>query len=379
MSAPAEVTIVAHEVGAFGGMDLQLRLLIEGLLGSGTRVTLISRTNSVPRHANLRWIAIRCPARPFSLLYPWFAIVASLLVHARAKGVIHTTGAIIFNRADVTTVHHCHSAAWSMSRRLSPRLPTVPYRINAALAAWMSRMAERWCYRPAVTRSYVAVSAGLANDLLDHFPRTQGATRVIANAVPESQVAVDPGTGQTIRRGMGIDSGADVALFLGGDWERKGLPLVVEALAAAPSWHLIVVGKGDVRHYAHMAARCGVPGRVHFAGTVDAVAPYYAACDLFVLPSCYEAFSVPAHEAAAAGLPVLASRVHGVTDLVEEGKSGVMVMLDSADIAAKLNWLAGKRELRRAMGECARAQARRYTPERMVAEYLDQYAKLAPL
>ena len=81
-----EVTIVANDIGAVGGMERQLTELITGLLGAGRRVTVISWTCDLPEHPNMRWIRVPGPSRPFAIAYPVFLVLASLLVRFRGRG-----------------------------------------------------------------------------------------------------------------------------------------------------------------------------------------------------------------------------------------------------------------------------------------------------
>src|SRR3954451_15743574 len=117
-SSTPPVTIVAHDVGPVGGMEVQLSQLIGGLLARGVDVTVISRTCDLEPHPSLRWMRVPGPARPFVLAFPWFFVVGSLLLRRHRRGIVHSTGAIVANRIDVCTVHLCHRAAKNLSREL---------------------------------------------------------------------------------------------------------------------------------------------------------------------------------------------------------------------------------------------------------------------
>src|SRR4051794_39131687 len=171
-----------HEVGSGGGMERQLGELAKGLLERGHSVTVISRACDIPPHPRLRWIRVPGPARPFALAYPWFFLTGSLLVSRHRHGLVHTTGAVVFNRADTSTVHFCHRAFVRRSgRTVQARRQTAPHGINAWVATRLSLVAESWCYRPGRTRSIVGVSRGVAREVEREFPRMDGAVSVIAN------------------------------------------------------------------------------------------------------------------------------------------------------------------------------------------------------
>ncbi len=137
-----QVTIVAHDVEGAGGMERQLRELVIGLLARGVSVTVVSRTLGLPPHERLRWRRVPGPGRPFVLAYPWFAAVASLMLLRRGAGVLHTTGAIVLNRADVCTVHYVHNGPGGRIDRASRTTPL--HRLNARVGRILSRAFERF-------------------------------------------------------------------------------------------------------------------------------------------------------------------------------------------------------------------------------------------
>src|SRR5207248_1399513 len=130
-----------------------------------------------------------------------------------------------------------------------------------------------------------------------------------------------------------------VALFVGSEWERKGLKVAIDALAHAPDWKLLVVGRGNVASYRSHARASGVEPRVVFVGTASDPAPYYCASDAFVLPTSYETFSLVTYEAAATGVPLLVTPVNGVTDLLGDGSNGWFIDRCPEGIAARLRAL----------------------------------------
>ena len=226
-------------------MERQLGTLCAGLLERGYSVTVIARRCELPADPRLRFIRVRGPRRPFSLAYPAFFMIGSLAVSRWRNGLLHTTGAVVVNRADVSTVHFCHYGfqAAGGSERMSRS--GFSYRINAAVAAWMSRVAERLCYRPTRTHHLVAVSAGVKRELEGFFPVTDGGVSVIPNGVDAGAFAPDPQSRAETRTRLGLTDVDLVALFVGGDWERKGLRFAIEGVAGAEGWHLIVVGQGE--------------------------------------------------------------------------------------------------------------------------------------
>jgi UDP-glucose:(heptosyl)LPS alpha-1,3-glucosyltransferase len=140
---------------------------------------------------------------------------------------------------------------------------------------------------------------------------------------------------------------------------------------------LAVAGDGDRGELSAQAQRSGTASRLHFLGPVQNMAPVYAAADAFVLPTAYETFSLVTYEAAATGLPLLVTRVNGVEDLLQEGRSGWFVSPDAKDIARRLNQLGSDRVLAGTMAEEARKAAAAFSWEAMTEGYLRAYTELA--
>ena len=117
-------------------------------------------------------------------------------------------------------------------------------------------------------------------------------------------------------------------------------------------------------------------GAVRWLGVSRDVAPLYELADALVFPSSYEAFPIVALEAAASGLPIVATPVSGVTELVQDGVSGFLTPADPAAIAERLERLAADPQLRERMGQEARRSALAFSSERMVDAHHRLYQEL---
>lgn len=115
-------------------------------------------------------------------------------------------------------------------------------------------------------------------------------------------------------------------LFVGSGFERKGLVFSIHALRKLPhQYRLTVIGRGDIRQYARLAADMGLGDRVRFAGHDLDMPSEYARADLLVHPAIYEPFANVCLEALASGVPVVTSRVNGASEIIEHGQSGAIV------------------------------------------------------
>ena len=198
------------------------------------------------------------------------------------------------------------------------------------------------------------MSLGVEREIAEHFPSLSQALHTIPNGVDSARFAPGLPTAEA-REAVRIAGAERLALFVGSEWAGKGLRHAICALAHAPGWGLVVVGRGDVKDQRQNARQAGLENRVRFIGERPDLEDIYRAVDAFVLPSAYETFSLVAHEAAATGLPVIVTRVHGIGDLIEDGTSGWLVDEDAEAIGARLRQITADPGAAARMGERARA------------------------
>jgi glycosyltransferase involved in cell wall biosynthesis len=368
------VTIVAHDVGGIGGMERQLEQIICGLARDGFSVRVISRTFRVDC-PGVEWVRVPGPSRPLALALPWFFLLAAVLTRARGRGIVHSTGAIVAVRSDVATVHYCHAAAPAALRRERARRQSRVYVANAELSAALSRLAERWCYRPGRVRALIGVSPRVSDEVRSHFPGT--AVETIPNGVDLDRFRPDHAERKRARSELGVADDALIALFVGGDWQRKGLPAAIEALERVPDWRLFVVGAGERERMHERARELGVAERVRFYEPTIVIDDFYKLADAFVLPTRYETFSLVSYEAAASGLPLVATAVGGIEDILSDGESGFVVDGTPRSIASALERLGASPELRASLGREAERRARAYSWDAAVERYAGLYRRLS--
>ncbi|MEM6792452.1 MAG: glycosyltransferase family 4 protein [Acidobacteriota bacterium] len=165
----------------------------------------------------------------------------------------------------------------------------------------------------------------------------------------------------------------------------KGHPTLLDALARAPGFRLRIAGRaldsGYRRRLGEQTRRLGLEERVDFVGSVSDVPSFLRRLDALVLPTWarwrQEGCPVALLEAMASGLPVIATDIPGSRDVVENGRSGLLVPPeDPAALAGALDRLRDPR-LRRALGEAARRRAvGNYSIEREVADHESLYREV---
>lgn len=138
---------------------------------------------------------------------------------------------------------------------------------------------------------------------------------------------------------------------------------------------LVLVGEGSMRmDLERYAAELGVESLVSFAGLQSQTESFYRDADVFVLLSRYEGLPMSVLEAMAAGVPVVATNVGGMSEVVQNGENGYLVGFDHVEIARLLSDLAGDPARWSSLSSCARETAERFSLERMMGGYLDTYS-----
>ena len=185
---------------------------------------------------------------------------------------------------------------------------------------------------------------------------------VIYNAVDWSQLHTTTSR-DAMRAAIGVPVDAPVAGIIARLTEQKAHRYLFDAMASTPdlsSMHLVVVGDGELRDdlRAHVD-RLGLSRRVHFLGARRDLGDLLGAIDVFVMPSLWEGLPLSMVLAMGAGLPVVATRVAGIPEVVEDGATGVLVPpADVTALGSALARLVRDPALRQSMGAAASAFVR---------------------
>lgn len=377
-STRPRVALVAHGIHDRGGMERAFAELIRGVSHDVDIVVVANELAPELRPLVDDWIRIRVPSRPIPLKYILFFAIAGFRLWRCSYDLVHTMGALVPNRADVASVQYCHAGHRQATGALAPPEAPPLRRLNTTIARLLAIAAERWCYRRSRLRVLAPVSQGVARELERSYPGIEIA--VTPNGVDPERFRPDASAREELRLAEAVPDDEVVALFVGGNWDRKGLSTTIDAIAAArregAPLTLWVVGAGDRHRYEAQALDSGLGGSVRFFGTRVDTERFYQAADVFVFPTLYEAFPLVALEAAASGLPLVATPVNGVEELLEGGRGGILVEPRLESVAAALVRLAGSPVERRRLGSEARERALRYTWSRSVGSVAAIYRSL---
>jgi L-malate glycosyltransferase len=180
-----------------------------------------------------------------------------------------------------------------------------------------------------------------------------------------------------------LDPEAFVVGHVGAFTHEKGQDVLLEAFlefsAHAPRpAQLVLAGDGPERQSPRFIDLLGrTAGRVRMVGWIEDLAPFFAALDLYAMPSRAEGLGSSALLAMAHGLPVAATRAGGLTEVVEDGRSGWLVPSDSPkDLAAALADAAGDHDRLRGFGARARQLSAMFSSDIMVSQTESLYLRL---
>ena len=206
--------------------------------------------------------------------------------------------------------------------------------------------------------------------------------RVIYNGVDTERLAA--GDAKGLRPSLGVADDAFLIVCVGALVRLKGFDTVIKALgilgAQKLDAHLAIVGEGPEREaLVALSRELGLEKRVHFLGDrSDVGAILRDAADVVAVGSHIESFGLVAAEAGAAGRAVVATRVGGMTEVIQDTTTGLLVASgDPTAFGAALSRLARDPALRAALGRAGRAHVlASFTAQRAARSFENAYAEL---
>ena len=181
--------------------------------------------------------------------------------------------------------------------------------------------------------------------------------------------------GAAVRSKYGIKENELVLLFISNNFKLKRLQTILKSLALLKKREikLLVVGNDSKRPYQRWVTENVLDKQVLFLGPKKNIEKYYAASDIFVLPTLYDAFANVCLEAMACGLPVITTRNNGASELIQDGEHGFVLKGQEPDELAKRIEALRFPKARTGMGEKAAKKAKEFNIERHISEVLNLY------
>lgn len=352
-----------------GGAELSLLMLIEGLDRDRWAPTLllddaVGVEPLAERAGELGATVRRVRAMPLGV-----------------AGAMRAIGLVRLLRGERPAVFHAHmswplAAKWALAAAVVARVPCLgTVQLIPEFELGRSSFLQLRLLARAVDR-YAAVSREVAAELAGRFRWPAGKIDVVYNAVRAERFGAPAPDG--LREELG-GAGLPLVLTCARLDEQKGHDVLLRAAARLPGVAFAFAGEGPLRSGLEtLAADLGLADRVAFLGRRDDVPALLAACDVFALPSLYEGSSLAVLEAMAARRAVVSSAIGGTEELIEDGRSGLLVPPGDVDgLRAALVRVVEDESLRTTLAGRARERVERdFTPRAMVGANERIYAEL---
>ena len=340
---------------AAGGAERQLSILAPGLRERGFDARLIALDGGGPFEAPLRASGVPLEVLGMRHQADLGPLARSPLVRQFEPQAVVSSGvsglyvgtAIALRRHAIHAYNEHRQVGLDLSRRREAMLRLIVKRLDLVIAVSAEQRGV-WLARGYPPDRIVTVANG-----------------VEANTAAGTRVAT--------RRALGISDSAIVALLVARLRPEKRVADFARAVARSRQTHPELIGliAGEGPDQTAVQAAVTDPDAVRLLGHRDDIPRLLAAADVFVLTSEYEALPMAILEAMAAGLPVIATRVGGIPDIVEERVTGILVAPGNIEqIAAGLTKLTDDHSLRRAMGAAGQRRHReRWSADKMIEGY----------
>jgi N-acetyl-alpha-D-glucosaminyl L-malate synthase BshA len=324
-----------------------------------------------PSHPGTVFHEVQVPAYPLFKYPPYVLTLATKLVEVCRKEPL-----------DLIHVHYAvpHAVCAYLAKRLLrggpvPRSITTLHGTDITLVGIDSSFFEITRFSIEESDGVTAVSSQLAGETRELF-KVESEVRTIPNFVDTA--AFNPSRRSAAERLRFAEPDEPLVGHLSNFREVKRIPDVIRTfhcLQKKVPARLLMIGEGvEVEPARELAADLGIEDRVRFVGAHRDVAGILAQLDLFLLPSQYESFGLAALEAMSCGVPVVATRVGGLPEVVEDGSSGFLCEVGDYRCMGRMAVeILGDPERRRKMGEAARRRAVERFPRSRVVDIYEEY------
>lgn len=272
----------------------------------------------------------------------------------------------------------CHAEWLKIRKATESRSKRLSFRLNPLHLSLLKIEKELFCS----TRHIIANSMMVRENIIRHYDVPEERISLIYNGVDLKRFR--PENRNTwrldVRKRFSLPDDAILLLFVGSGFKRKGLQTLMKALSILRQGHkeicLVAAGRDNPDYYKKLADSYRISEAVHFADVQPEIEEFYAASDIFVLPTLYDPFSNATLEAMASGLPVITTKSNGASELIRDGQEGYILneLFDTGELAARIEQAIGNIE---AMGRTARIKAEGFSIKRAADEFLSVIEKAA--
>jgi UDP-glucose:(heptosyl)LPS alpha-1,3-glucosyltransferase len=353
------LAFVKKRFSLHGGAELYLRTMLGELKKEGHDLHVFA--NDWTEEPGFRFHKIKIiQATSFLSALTFTKNVACELKHDRFDCIVS------FERTEYQDIYRagdgCHKAWLGIRAEFEPAQRRISFKVNPFHLYTLALEKKIFANTPVIV-----VNSMMVKDQIIKYYSTPSEKIIVAYNGVNLDVYTPENRSQwraEMRRDLNIGDSDKVVLFVGTGFRRKGLETLIRALPLVKTGRTekvvtLIAGRGGNSFYSGLAARLGVQEDVMFLGPQSEIQKYYAAADIFVLPTIYDPFSNACLEAMASGLPVITTKNNGAAEVLEQGKDGFVTnsVADHTELACKITLAledAGH------MGAMARAKAERF-------------------
>ncbi len=323
-----KIALLRQRVTALGGAETTLGYLVRGLDAAGHVVPVYG----TDREAEVQ--AVLGPGINYVRVPAWGGKTFRLLTFAinsrRILKQVH--GQVVFSLERVLNPRVYRAGDGCHREWLSRRAPYLSPQARAAQAfnpfhRMMLLMERRLFAFPGLKR-VIANSRQVRDEIIRHYGLDAGRVRVVYNGLDRGHFhPLEPGARAELRRRLGVRDDAEIVLFVGSGFERKGLTYLLQAFSSLRDkrLQLWVVGKGHIVPYRKLMEHLGAADRVRFWGPTAETAPFYQAATVLALPTLYDPCSNVVLEALGCGTPVVTTAANGAAEFITPGENGATI------------------------------------------------------
>lgn len=377
-----KTALIHKNFSHYGGTERYITNLSKALLNAGHEVHVFANKWEEADGVNFHKVPMFKLGKTAKMLsFAWFT---RNVVQDKRFDIVQGFGKTV--RQDIFRTGGGVHRAWmkeSLVAIRSPFLRRLKYLTRLLSAAqWLTLFIEGQTFKKGNYRRIIAVSERVKRQIMEYYHVPSEAIAVIHNGVDLSIFNTDGRreARDKVRERFGIGDEDILLIFASTNFQLKGLEYLIRGMARIdmPALKLLVVGGDDKGPYETLACSLGIGDRVVFAGKGMDMTEFYQAGDAFAYPTLYDPFANVCLEAMACGLPVLTSRVNGVSDIITDGVDGLLLNdpSDDLEIADKIKSLLddGKRV---EMGERAQNLSQRYGMERHIEKVIALYEEIS--
>lgn len=362
------LAFIKKKFSVHGGAERYLQTLIGHLKKSGHEIHIFANRWSEEEGITFHGINIL----PFSSFF------STITFNANVKRAVQKNEGIdcviSFERTTCQDIYRagegCHAEWLEIRSKIESPYKRFSFKINPLHICLLNLEKRIFNNTPLI----VANSRMVKDQIIKHYAVPEEKIIIIYNGVDLSRFTPENKDRwcKSARKSLNVSDHSKVLLFVGSGFKRKGLKTLLYSfpLIKNEDIKLLVIGKGDRKRYTMLAEKLDVSDKVIFLKPQREIEKFYAAADIFILPTLYDPFSNATLEAMAAGLPVITTKNNGVAELIENGHEGFVLdnLFDAEELADKIHLTLRNLKVIR---EKAREKAEAFPIERAAQEFTE--------